>query len=128
MGVLQKAIVGKGIRTFPIVLTVSAVLGFGIITDQAAGEAPAALKTFLEREGFGGSQLQRRLGNHLFATTSINGRRAALMIDTGAQRTLLDWGTIEELGLDVRNSHVPVGGVWGWKHERYGVTHVATLA
>lgn len=89
--------------------------------------APAALKTFLEHEGFGGAQLQRRLGNHLFATTFINGRRTALMIDTGAQRTLLDWGTIEQLGLDVRNSHVPVGGVWGWKSERYGVTHIATL-
>src|SRR5436305_13700594 len=124
MGVLQKAIVGKAIRTFPIALTVSAVLGFGIITDQAAGEAPAALKTFLEREGFGGSQLHRRLGNHLFATTFINGRATALMIDTGAPQTLLDWGTIEQLKLDVRNSHVPVAGIWGSKPGHYGATNI----
>ena len=88
---------------------------------------PASLKTFLEREGFGGSQLHRRLGNHLFATTFINGRRTALMIDSGAARTLLDWGTIEELRLDVRNTHVPVGGVWGWKREHYGAANIASL-
>jgi predicted aspartyl protease len=112
----------------PVTLAISAALWFGAIANPVSGAAPAALKTFLEHEGFGGSQLQRRLGNHLFATTVINGRRTALMIDTGAQRTLLDWSTIDELGLDVRNSHVPVGGVWGWKREHYGVTHIASLA
>lgn len=111
-------------RAFPRIALIAAGVWLSISTIEGA---PAALKTFLEREGFGGSQLQRRLGNHLFATTFINGRRTALMIDTGAQRTLLDWGTIEELRLDVRNSHVPVGGVWGWKRERYGVTHIASL-
>jgi len=105
---------------------IGALICFSILTARAA-ETPASLKTFLEREGFGGSPLHRRLGNHLFATTAINGRRTALMIDTGAVRTLLDWGTIEELHLDVRNSHVPVGGVWGWKHERYGITQIASL-
>lgn len=101
--------------------------GVWLSSSMIQGAPPAALKTFLEREGFGGSQLHRRLGNHLFATTIINGRRTALMIDTGAQRTLLDWGTIDQLGLVVRNSHVPVGGVWGWKRERYGVTQIASL-
>lgn len=89
--------------------------------------APAALKTFLEREGFGGSELHRRLGNHLFATTFINGRATALMIDTGAPQSLLDWATIEQLKLDVRNSHVPVSGIWGSKPGHYGVTNIASL-
>jgi predicted aspartyl protease len=114
-------------RAFPRIALIAAGVWFLILTIEAASPAPAALKTFLEHEGFGGSQLHRRLGNHLFATTFINGHSTALMIDTGAQRTLLDWGTIEQLGLDVRNSHVPVGGVWGWKREHYGVTHIATL-
>lgn len=107
------------------IVIIAAGVWLSISTLEAA--EPAALKTFLEHAGFGGSQLHRRLGNHLFATTIINGRRTALMIDTGAQRTLLDWGTIEQLNLDVRNSHVPVGGVWGWKREHYGVTQIASL-
>ena len=105
---------------------VGIILSLSVFIARAA-EAPASLRTFLEREGFGGSQLHRRLGNHLFATTVINGRRTALMIDTGAVRTLLDWGTIEQLKLDVRNSHVPVGGATGWKREHYGVTQIANL-
>lgn len=105
---------------------IGGIVWFSIPMSRAA-DGPGSLKTFLEREGFGGSPLHRRLGNHLFATTAINGRRTALMIDTGAVRTLLDWSTIEDLRLDVRNSHVPVGGVWGWKRERYGVTQIASL-
>ena len=107
------------------IVIVAAAVWLSISTLTAA--QPAALKTFLEHEGFGGSQLHRRLGNHLFATTIINGRRTALMIDTGAQRTLLDWGTMDQLGLDARNSHVPVGGIWGWKPEHYGVAQIASL-
>ena len=93
-----------------------------------AEASPAALKTFLEHEGFGGAQLQRRLGNHLFVTTMMNGRRTALMIDTGSPRTLIDHGTANSLGLFVRATKVPVGGVWGSKPERYGVSQLATLA
>ncbi len=114
-------------RRFFIELASCAALWLGVTAPAVAASTPASLKTFLEREGFGGSQLQRRLGNHLFATTIINGRRTALMIDTGAQRTLLDWATVEELRLAVRNSHVPVGGVWGWKREHYGVAQIASL-
>jgi len=98
------------------------------LATPAAESAPAALKTFMEREGFGGAPLQRRLGNHLFVTTLMNGRRTALMIDTGSPRTLIDHGTANSLGLFVRATKVPVGGVWGWKPERYGVSQLATLA
>src|SRR5205814_3645181 len=96
--------------------------------NQAAESAPpAALKIFLEHGGFGGSPLQRRLGNHLFVTTIMNGRRTALMIDTGSPRTLIDRGTIQALGLAVQSTKVPVGGIWGWKPEHYGVSKLATL-
>jgi len=57
----------------------------------------------------------------------MNGRRTALMIDTGSPRTLIDRGTADALGLFVRPTSVPVGGVWGRKPERYGVSQLATL-
>lgn len=112
-------------RKLRVISIIAIGVWLSISTLGAAG--PAALKTFLEREGFGGSGLHRRLGNHLFATTTINGRRTALMIDTGAQRTLLDWDTIFHLGLDVRNSHVSIGGVWGSERGHYGVAQIASL-
>src|SRR5436309_14650265 len=67
------------------------------------------------------------IGNHLFVTTIMNGRRTALMIDTGSPRTLIDRGTIHSLGLAVQGTKIPVGGVWGWKPEHYGVSKLTTL-
>ena len=104
-----------------------AVMFFFTALASAVSAPPAALRTLLEQEGFGGAQLHRRLGNHLFATTTINGRHTALMIDTGAPRTLIDRGTIRQLGLPVKRTNVPVGGVWGWKSEHYGVAQIASL-
>ena len=95
---------------------------------QAAEAPSASLKTFLEKEGFGGAPLQRRLGNHLFVTATMNGKPTALMIDTGSPRTLIDRGAIRQLGLEVRRTKVPVGGIWGSKPEHYGVSTLATLA
>jgi predicted aspartyl protease len=67
------------------------ILYFALVaTSHAAAPAPAALKTFLEHQGYGGSSLQRRFGNHLFVNTVINGRRTALMIDSGCPITLID--------------------------------------
>src|ERR1700736_5120539 len=115
-------------RISPLALAIAAINCLPMPPSRAAGAgAPAALKTFLEHEGFGGSQLQRRLGNHLFATTIINGRRTALMIDSGSPRTLIDRSTIHGLGLPVEKTKVPVGGVWGWKPEHYGVSKLGTL-
>ena len=89
--------------------------------------APAALKTFLEHEGFGGSSLQRRFGNHLFANTIINGRRTALMIDSGCPITLIDRTSAQKLGLHMQETKKYVGGVTGHA-ERYGISKLATLA
>src|SRR5216684_3329825 len=115
-------------KKFPLGLVVAAaIVCFSTLISRGAESAPAALKTFLEREGFGGSPLQRRLGNHLFVTTIMNGRRTALMIDTGSPRTLIDRERIHSLGLAVRGTRVPVGGVWGWKPEHYGVSKLTTL-
>jgi predicted aspartyl protease len=106
---------------------VTAVVSLSVLNSQAAGPAPAALKTLLEREGFGGSPLQRRFGNHLFVNTMMNGRRTALMIDSGCPQTLIDRASARRIGLGVKETKGYVVGVSG-NAERTGVSTVATLA
>jgi predicted aspartyl protease len=113
-------------KRFSLGLVLAAIACFQPPALEAA--APAAVKTFLEREGFGGAPLRRRLGNHLFVSTMMNGRAGALMIDTGAPRTLIDRSTIHHLGLLVKNTSAPVGGVWGWKSEHYGTSMLASVS
>jgi predicted aspartyl protease len=80
----------------------------------------------VEQQGFGGSPLQRRFGNHLFVTTLTNGRRAALMIDTGCPFTLIDRASVQKLALGVEVTKMTVVGVSG-QTQRYGVSKLATL-
>jgi len=96
-------------------------------TRKTTDAAPAALKTFLERQGFGGSPLKRRFGNHLFASTMIDGRRTALMIDSGCPYTLIDRGSATRLGLRIRETKSSIIGVTG-AAERYGISEVSNLA
>ena len=91
-----------------------------------SAQAPAALKTFLEHEGFGGAPLQRRLGNHLFAPTVINGRRMALAIDTGSPFTLVDAASAKSLGLRVQATNAHIMGVTGLV-EKAGTANLGTL-
>src|SRR5438874_331464 len=108
-------------------LAVSIIACSAIPTSPAAGPAPAALKTFLEHEGYGGSPVPPRFGNHLFVNTMINGRRTALMIDSGCPITLLDRGSAKKLGLRVQETKKYIGGVTGVA-ERYGISNLTTLA
>ena len=112
----------------PLGLAIAAIVCFPTLLSQAAGSSPpAALKTFLEREGFGGAPLQRRFGNHLFVNTIMNGRRTALMVDTGCPFTLIDRASAQKVGLGVAETKSYVVGVVGNAH-RYGVGKVAILA
>jgi len=95
--------------------------------EKSVGRAPGALKTFLERQGFGGSPLQRRFGNHLFVTTIMNGRRTALMIDSGCPQTLIDRASARRIGLGVQETKGYLVGIAG-NAERSGVSKVARLA
>jgi predicted aspartyl protease len=95
--------------------------------DSHAVAPPAALKTFLEREGYGGSPLQRRFGNHLFVNALINTRRTALMIDSGCPATLIDRTSAAKLGLSVQETKRYIGSVSG-QVERYGISTISTLA
>jgi predicted aspartyl protease len=114
-------------KNSPLGLLAIAIVCFSMPTTRAADAAPAALKTFLEHEGYGGSSLQRRFGNHLFASTLINGRRTALMIDSGCPVTLIDRGSATKLGLRVQETKRYIGSVTGHA-ERYGVSTLATMA
>jgi predicted aspartyl protease len=111
----------------PLGLAVAAIVCFPTLLSQAAGPPPAALKTFLESEGFGGSPLQRRFGNHLFVNTLMNGRRTALMVDTGCPFTLLDRASAHKVSLGVAETKSYVVGVVG-NAQHYGVAKLATLA
>jgi clan AA aspartic protease (TIGR02281 family) len=113
-------------RRFPLTLAIFVIIWLANPMSRVAGASPSALKTFLEHEGYGGSPLQRRLGNHLFATTIINGRRTALLIDTGAPFTLLDRESVRSLNLPVREARLIVTGVTGLS-ERAGIAAIATL-
>lgn len=92
-----------------------------------SAEQPAALKTFLERQGYGGSSLQRRFGNHLFVNTVINGRNAALMIDTGCPYTLIDRTSATRIGLELSKEKSKVTGITGITQPT-SVSRIASLA
>jgi clan AA aspartic protease (TIGR02281 family) len=113
------------VRILP--LTIAAILCLSVPTTRAAGTAPTALKTFLEHEGYGGSSLQRRFGNHLFVDTSINGRKTALMIDTGCPYTLIDRNSARKLGLDLKETKDAITNVTG-NSQPYAVSRIASLA
>lgn len=111
-------------RIFP--LFIAAVLGLSVPGSRAA-EAPAALKTFLEHEGYGGSAVQRRFGNHLFVDTSINGHSTALLIDTGCPFTLIDRNSAHKLGLESKQSKSEVTNIIG-NSQPLAVSRIASLA
>ncbi|HEY6071031.1 MAG TPA: retroviral-like aspartic protease family protein [Chthoniobacterales bacterium] len=107
-------------------------LTFAILTifDAPAAAPPGGgtLRDFFAAHGFGGAPLQRRLGNHLFVTTYINGRHAGLLIDTGAPLTLIDKESAHTFGLATKNTNVMTGGVFGRRWERYAVAKVDSIA
>lgn len=111
----------------PLGLVAVVFICFPALLSQAAGPPPAALKTFLEREGFGGAPLQRRFGNHLFVNTLMNGRRTALMVDTGCPFTLIDRASAHKVALGVAESKSYLVGVVG-DAQRYGLSKLSTLA
>lgn len=110
-----------------IYLSVAAAGLLFVLADRAAAE-PNSLKAFLANERFAGAPLQRRFGNHLFASSLINNQRTALMIDTGAPHTLIDKDSARRLGLNVKTTKLKVDRVSGATRERFGASKLNTLA
>jgi len=103
----------------------AAVAAFG--QENATTSSEGSLKAFFSSHGFGGASLQRRFGNHLFLPVTINGKRSALMVDTGAPVTIIDKNSVGSLGLSPRKTGANVGGVWGMSSERYALGQLQTL-
>ena len=91
-------------------------------------QAVGTLAGVLSRQGLAGAKLERRYGNHLFVSVSINNRHGALMIDTGSPNTLIDRNSINTFGLTVETTDSSVGGLFGRSWERYGTSKVKSLA
>src|SRR5438874_12121382 len=100
---------------FPTLITACS-LSF---VDSGAAAEVESLAAFMVSQGFGGAKLQRRFENHLFVPVTINSRRAALMVDTGAPFTLIDKSSVAKLGLKVEKTNARVGGVFGYGSERF---------
>ena len=114
-------------RRFPLVAAIAVILFLSLPGTRGAEGAPAALKTFLEHEGYGGSPLQRRFGNHLFVDTLIDGRKTALMIDTGCPFTLIDRTSARRIGLGLKETKSAITGITG-NRKPYDVSTIARLA
>src|SRR5205809_6981853 len=89
---------------------------------------PGTLAGFLSGQGLVGVKLERRFGNHLFVPASINNKRAALMIDTGAPVTIIDKNSAGTFGLNVENTTINVGRIFGKRWEHYGVSVAKSIA
>jgi predicted aspartyl protease len=94
----------------------------------ADGQQGSTLAGALSSQGLAGAKLERRYGNHLFVPVSINDRRGALMVDTGAPNTLIDRNSVTTFGLTVEKTDSNVGGLFGRTWERYGASKVKSIA
>jgi len=111
-------------KLFALILSVAALAPFTAQSQQP----PGTLAGFLSGQGLVGVKLERRFGNHLFVPVSINNKRAALMIDTGAPVTIIDKNSAGTFGLNVENTTINVGRVFGRRWERYGVSVAKSIA
>ncbi len=103
-------------------------LSQGGAAEGASEAGPGSVKGFLAGEGFAGAPLERRFGNHLLASTVINGKHTALAVDTGSPFTLIDRGSVASLGLAVKPTKARVSRAFGPTHENFGVSELKTLA
>src|SRR5437879_805442 len=111
-------------RLFALLLSVATLVPFTAPSQQQ----PGTLAGFLSGQGLVGVKLERRYGNHLFVLSSINNKRAALMIDTGAPVTIIDKNSAGTFGLNVENTTINVGRSFGKRWERYGVSVAKSIA
>src|SRR6266403_4154943 len=105
-------------RLFVCALLIAGIAPFSAQSQQSTG----TLAGFLSGQGLAGAKLERRFGNHLFVPVSINNKRAALMIDTGAPVTIIDKNSAATFGLRVESTTINVGGVFGKRSEHYGTS------
>jgi predicted aspartyl protease len=105
------------------------ILLLGLLTPlRTYAQAGGNLAGVLSKQGLAGAKLERRYGNHLFVSVSINNRHGALLIDTGSPNTLIDRNSVNTFGLTVEKTDSSVGGLFGRSWERYGTSKVKSIA
>jgi predicted aspartyl protease len=105
------------------------ILLLGLLTPlRAYAQTGANLAGILSKQGLAGAKLERRSGNHLFVSVSINNQPGALLIDTGSPNTLIDRNSVNTFGLTVEKTDSSVGGLFGRSWERYGTSKVKSIA
>src|SRR3954447_17924427 len=95
-------------KNFVSILFLAAVMPLCARAQQPGG----TLTSTLASQGLAGAKLERRYGNHLLVSVSINNRRGALMIDTGSPYTLIDRNSVNTFGLTVEKTDSSVGGLF----------------
>jgi predicted aspartyl protease len=96
--------------------------------DAQAQQNSGTLAGFLSARGLAGAKLERRSGNNLFVPVSINGQRAALMIDTASPLTIIDVNSVTTFGLTVDKSNSNVGGLFGRSWEHFSTSKIKSIA
>ena len=112
-------------KLFALILWTAALAPF---TAQSQQQQPGTLAGFLAGQGLVGVKLERRFGNHLFVPFSINNKRAALMIDTGAPVTLIDKNSAGTFGLKLEKYYHQRGWNFWSRWERYGTSTAKSIA
>ncbi len=107
-----------------LALSMAALAPFSVQSQQSSG----TLAGLLSGQGLAGAKLERRFGNHLFVPVSINNKRAALMIDTGAPVTIIDKNSAATFGLKVESTTINVAGIFGKRWEDYGTSKANSIA
>ncbi len=102
------------------------ILLLGLLRTYA--QAGGNLAGVLSKQGLAGAKLDRRYGNHLFVSVSINNRHGALLIDTGSPNTLIDRNSVNTFGLTMEKTGSSVGGLFGRSWERFGTSKVKSIA
>jgi predicted aspartyl protease len=105
------------------------ILLLGLLTPlRTYAQVGGNLAGVLSKQGLAGAKLERRYGNHLFVSVSINNRNGALLIDTGSPNTLIDRNSVNTFGLTMEKTDSSVGGLFGRSWERFGTSKVKSIA
>ena len=93
---------------------------FALFSICAAAASAESLANVLSSEGYWQARAQRRFGNHLFIASTMNGHRAALLIDTSAPATVIHRASAATFGLATAGTALVRRGVFGEVMNEYG--------
>lgn len=81
----------------------------------------------LTRHAFAETRLQRRFGNHLFVAATVNGHRAALMLDSSVAPVMIHRDSAGTFGLPISGAVDRATGVFGEPANIYAHTRLRSV-